>query len=70
MKSAKRIKLMTDEESMLAACKATASSQARWLGVKAEIAAFAAKLQAAKVPASRAIACTASYFVEHLGTVI
>ena len=69
----KKVKLMADEKSLLTACTSeasSASSQVRWLGVKAELAAFAAKLQTAKVPATRAIACTASYFVEHVGTVI
>ena len=70
LRRSKRVRILADEKSMLATCATTASSQARWLGVKAEIVALASKLKAAKVPASRAVACTASHFVQNVGTVV
>lgn len=70
LQRAKRVKLITDEARMLAVCSDAAVSQARWLGIKSEIAGFAAKLAAAKLPATRVIACTASHFVQHVGTVV
>ena len=61
------VKLMTCEDSMLAACKNSASSQRRcWLGVKAELAAVARRLQAAS---SIAEVCTATHFVKGVGAV-
>ena len=61
------VKLMTCADSMLKASKdTTASSQIRWLGVKAELMSFAQKLQAAN-NSNDAKACTATHFVESLG---
>ena len=68
LKGAKRIKLVSDADGMMAASKASAFSQVRWLGTKAEVPAFATKLLQAHLPASRAVACTASYFVENIGS--
>ena len=62
-------KLMTSEDSMLSACMDPAYSQGRWLGVKAELEAFAQRLQAAKLSSSRAVNCTATHFVECVGAV-
>jgi hypothetical protein len=62
------VKLMTCADSMLEASKGTttAFSHIRWLGVKAELAAFAQRLQAAN-SSNDAKACTATHFVESLG---
>jgi hypothetical protein len=61
------VKLMTCADIMLKASKdTTASSQIRWLGVKAELMSFAQKLQAAN-NSNDAKACTATHFVESLG---
>ena len=69
LQSAPCVKFMTSEDSMLVACKNTAFSQIRWLGVKAELAAFAQRLQAAKLSSSHAVVCTATHFVECVGAV-
>jgi hypothetical protein len=63
------VTFMTSEDSMLAACKNTVSSQIRWLGVKAELAAFAQKLEAAKLSSSSSLVCTATHFVQGIGAV-
>jgi hypothetical protein len=69
LQTAPCIKLMTCADGMLTACKDTSAfSQCRWLGVKAELAAFAQRLQAAKVSNSHAMACTATHFVESIGS--
>ena len=63
------IKLMASEEDMLKACQGTASSpnsascKLWWLGLRAELAALAARVPSAKVR-------TASEFVENLGTAV
>ena len=69
LQSAPCLKFMTTEDSMLAACKNTAFSQIRWLGVKSELAAFAQRLEAAKLSRSRAVVCTATHFVQCIGAV-
>ena len=64
------VTVVQKEEAMLKACQNLAFSQVRWLGVKAEVLSFAQRLQGTKVSSSRALACTASHFVEHVGAVI
>ena len=67
--SAVCVKLMTGEGSMLAACKNTASSFIRWLGVKSELAAFAQRPEAAKLSRSGAVVCTTTHVVQRVGAV-
>jgi hypothetical protein len=69
LQNAPCVKLMTSEDSMLTACMDPAYSQCRWLGGKAELEAFAQRVQAAKLSSSRAVVCTATHFVECVGVV-